>query len=351
MIILHHMIQQYDFLALFDRFIRESKNGKRLKKNGERLSLGTIESYLHAYKLVAEFSRTQDFTIRFRNYHKLNTRERKVEKNYWKKFYRKFTDYLYKEKKCFDNYVGSVMKTIRTFFNYVRRDLDIPIGEYHLLFYVRNEQVAVTALSPERLRFLIHDQEFHNSLRPAHQNAKNIFVFGCAVSLRYSDIVSLTPKNIITQDGVVYLENKSKKTKTFTKVKLPNYTLDIVLNNPYKKKGKLFRVAQLHRFNTYLKEIGELAGWTEKTPKYREIRGKEKRVSKAGKEFRFCDLMSSHMMRRSSITNMLISGMPEDVVRTISGHNANSYSFYRYVQYSQAYADVEIEKFHNQLSQ
>jgi len=46
---------------------------------------------------------------------------------------------------------------------------------------------------------------------------------------------------------------------------------------------------------------------------------------------------------------MLISDMPEDVVRSISGHSANSASFYRYVEYAQAYVDVEIEKFHERM--
>jgi integrase len=47
---------------------------------------------------------------------------------------------------------------------------------------------------------------------------------------------------------------------------------------------------------------------------------------------RFCDLMSSHMMRRTAITTMLILGMPEHMVRNVSGHTDNSGSFYRYVQ-------------------
>ncbi|AXB56870.1 tyrosine-type recombinase/integrase [Flavobacterium fluviale] len=64
---------------------------------------------------------------------------------------------------------------------------------------------------------------------------------------------------------------------------------------------------------------------------------------------RFCDKMSSHMMRRTAITTLLILGMPEHLVRKISGHSHASTFFNRYVHYAQAYMDKEIEKVHSKL--
>ena len=51
-------------------------------------------------------------------------------------------------------------------------------------------------------------------------------------------------------------------------------------------------------------------------------------------------------MRRSCITIMLTSGMPEYVVRKISGHTSDSKSFFRYVNLAQSLMDREIEKMH-----
>lgn len=345
------MKKEYDFFSLYYRFIRDSQTGKRLKKNGAKILPQTIGNYKNVLKMLESFSEEKDFHLRFRDYNKLNTREKKTEKNYWKKFYKKFTDYLYKDRKCFDNYVGSNIKVIRVFFNYVRRDLDIPIGEYHLLFYVRKEEVPIITLTPERLRFLMHDTDFHQSLTPGLKNAKNILVFGCLTGLRYSDLLQLKKKNIIHRNGAVYLQNKSQKTKARTQVKLPAFAINYLKTNPYKKKGFLLRVPQLTRFNCYIKQIAELAEWTEKISKYREIQGKEKRILQTGKEYRFCDLVTSHIMRRTAVTNMLITGMPEYVVRRISGHSANSNSFSRYVSFAQAYLDEEIDKFHQHLEE
>lgn len=64
---------------------------------------------------------------------------------------------------------------------------------------------------------------------------------------------------------------------------------------------------------------------------------------------RFCDKMSSHMMRRTAITTLLILGMPEHLVRKISGHSYASNCFNRYVHYAQPYLDKEIDKVYSKL--
>ena len=79
--------------------------------------------------------------------------------------------------------------------------------------------------------------------------------------------------------------------------------------------------------------------------------GKTQRITKKTdtSKNRFCDKMSSHMMRRTAITTLLILGMPEHLVRKISGHSHASTSFNRYVHYAQAYMDKEIEKVYSKL--
>jgi len=55
------------------------------------------------------------------------------------------------------------------------------------------------------------------------------------------------------------------------------------------------------------------------------------------------------MMRRTSITTMLTLGMPELLVRRISGHSRNSTSFQKYVAFSQNFMDTEIDKIYSKL--
>ena len=52
-------------------------------------------------------------------------------------------------------------------------------------------------------------------------------------------------------------------------------------------------------------------------------------------------------MRRTCITTMLTSGMPEYIVRKVSGHTSDSKAFFRYVTLAQSLMDKEIDKMHN----
>lgn len=342
------MLKKHDLIKLFQRFINDSKTGKRLKKNGERITSGTIENYNNVFKNLIQFKVETDFELYVYESKKLNKEQIKAEKKYWKKFYTQFTDFMYK-KGCFDNYVGATIKTIRVFFNYLKTEKDYFIGEYHKSFYVRKQDVEIQVLNPEQFKFLIYNEEFEKTLTLPQRTVKDIFVFGCATGLRFSDLSLLTIKNIEIINNEYYLKTKSKKTKTYSSIKLPDFAIVIVKKFKTKRSSvKLFPKYDLANFNEILKRIGEKAGWTQEINITREVKGISKINQK--KKKRFCDQMSSHMMRRTAITTMLVLGMPEHLVKKISGHSHNSGSFNRYVHYAQSYLDSEIDKVHEKLN-
>jgi integrase len=345
------MKKKIELLPLFRNFIRDTESGKRLKKNGGRIRPNTIENYRYALNNLIKFSTQANFDLRICDASKLSKKDFTSEKNYWRKFYQKFTDYLYKNG-CHDNYVGANIKIIRTFFGYLKNDKDINTGDFQSFFFVRKEEIQIFVLSPMQLKFLIHDKEFENSLSPSQRRIKDIFVFGCTTSLRFADIFLLTNKNFEFQGSECHLKTKSKKTKTYSQIKLPSYAIEIYNKyRPSDSKSQVFSSVSLFHFNKCLKKIGEKAKFTDAVEVAREKQGKVYRVKKKTdtEKNRFCDQMSSHMMRRTAITTLLILGMPEHLVRKISGHSNASSSFGRYVHYAQSYMDKEIEKVHEKL--
>ena len=163
-------------IPLFKQFIKETESGKRLKKNGERIKPQTIQNYYYVLQNIIAFSTDSGFELRLCDALKLTKRELQSEKNYWKKFYQKFTTFLYK-RGCYDNYVGANIKVIRIFFNYLKNERDFNTGDFQRLFYIRKEEIDIFVLSPEQLKFLIHDNNFEQSIIPSLKKVKDVFVF------------------------------------------------------------------------------------------------------------------------------------------------------------------------------
>jgi integrase len=341
------------FFELYEKFIRDSKNGRRLQPGGKKISAGTIENYRNTLKVLQQYCHKKNFTLRLRSAYKLNKRETVVEKNYWRRFYKQFTDYLYNECGYYDNYAGHIIKNIRSFFNYLNKDLLFGAGDFHKQFYVRKEEIPIFPLTPEELNFLIYDKAFEQGLSPRMKEVKDFFVFGCTVALRVSDLLRLAPVHVRYAGNTAYLIIRSQKTATDTQVRLPDYAVAII--NQYKRRRKkLLPHFNKVNLNKYIKLLLEQAGFTHPVQKTREKRGQstelKKQVNDKKEVFRFCDVATSHTMRRTAITTMLSLGMPEQVVRKISGHAPGSKEFYRYVSWAQSYQDQETEKMFEQLA-
>lgn len=343
--------RELNFLNEFQIFIEDSNKGKRRSKNGSKILPLSIKKLQVTYNKLKDFSEQKAFGLRINVNPKPNNAFLQKEKKYWNKFHAKFTNYLYEDMNCFDNYVGSVTKDIRTFFNYLLLEKNMPVGNYHKNFFVAHESINILVLEPERLNFLINNKAFEEKLRPTLRKVKDIFIAGCTVGLRYSDLINLRPFNLEIKDHSYYLKVQSLKTKVYTRIKLPEYLVEIF--HKYKGRNKtLLPFFNLVRLNIYLKELAECANWTEEVIKTRQKKGRSEIVYRNRKQknyHRFCDLISSHTMRRSAITTMLRLRMPEHLVRKISGHAPNSKEFHKYVAISQDYLDVESDKVFEKL--
>jgi len=135
-----------------------------------------------------------------------------------------------------------------------------------------------------------------------------------------------------------------------------------ILHKYKKQKTKLLPHFNKVNLNKYIKQLLEQAGFTHPVSKTRECRGVNTEIKKqrlpgktgtlsAAEGYRFCDVASTHTMRRTAITTMLSLGMPEQVVRKISGHAPGSKEFYRYVLWAQTYQDQETEKMFEKLKE
>lgn len=339
-------LDQETFLSLIDDFINDSYAGRRTKKNGARLKESSIRNYFTLKKYLVEYTQQNTFQLKIYIVNNLSQREKEEAKRYYKKFYASFTDFLYDNKKVFDNYVGFLMKMLRSLFNYFEEERNISVGTFHKSFFIPKEEIPIVALDAKQLNYMIYDKGFTEKVRKNNlEEIKDVFVFGCTVALRVSDLSALSRENLIIKGNKYYIQIKSQKTKIFTSIQLPDYAVEII-NKYYGKQDRLLPILNTNWVNKNLKRLSVLIPDDFEMIKTRERRGEQVIIYKDPINkihYKLSDHISSHTMRRTAITTMLSLGMPEHIVRKISGHAANSTEFYKYVRLSQSVIDEQTD--------
>src|SRR5215203_3160141 len=97
--------------------------------NGQRLKHGTVANYVGALKLLLSFEEFKGQPLRIMINIRCNKKQIQQEHNYWKKFYREFSDFLFQQKNCYDNFVGAIFKILKCCFRYLKHEKYLQIQE------------------------------------------------------------------------------------------------------------------------------------------------------------------------------------------------------------------------------
>lgn len=186
-------------------------------------------------------------------------------------------------------------------------------GTAHLTYKVKlkgtNSKVVVV-LTPEELKQIIAYQV--PSTKAYLDRVRDLLVFACYTGLRYSDIQQLTEANIV--GGAI--EVVTIKTTDILRIELNTTARQII--DKYKGQrqgGKLLPTISNQKANDYLKELGELAGID--TPTEIVYFDSEGRHTEVKPKF---ELMTTHIGRRTFISNALSVGIPVPTVMSWTGH-------------------------------
>lgn len=273
-----------------------------------------------------------------------------VEKNYWARFFQQFSSFLYKDKGYYDNYTTGVFKILKTFFNYLQIEKGYVVGNYHKSFRIPLQQSTPVVLQPWQLQFLICNKEFEVSLNPSLKRVRDIFIIGCTVALRFSDLMNLKKSNLVQTDNENSLTFFTQKTGIEIRIPLPGYVLEIINRNKRKAGKYILPRLSSSNMNLQIKKLIKQAGWNHTLPKSISCRGKMQEIkSKTGNTWPFYQHITAHTMRRTAITTLLMMGVSENIVRKISGHAPASKEFYKYVSIAQEYLNQEVKNAYERL--
>ncbi len=338
------MTSTLKFTKEFEKFIQSSISGRRLTVTGKKIRKGTIGQYNCVLQLLKEFESIKNQEIRIVLMHKISLRILQKERRYWGSFYHDFSAFLYKDKKCFDNYAAGVFRVIKTFFQYLLREKSLPIGEFHKKFSVPPESFTPAILLPKQLQFLISNAEFEANISMPLKRVKDIFVFGCTVGLRFQDLMNLKQKNLQIIQSEYILIIATQKTGSEIRINLPDYAIDIV--KKYKNRNGNYLLPRLSctNFNLGIKTLIKNAGWDYYLPKIRHRIGKAIEIKDSkGESWKFYQHITAHTMRRTAITTLMMMGLNENIVRKISGHAPGSKEFHKYVILSNDYLNENLK--------
>ncbi|MFC5044399.1 tyrosine-type recombinase/integrase [Aquimarina hainanensis] len=294
-----------EFFPSFEEFIEKGKNIK---------TDGTLRRYRTALNFYKDFSEYEDYPLRFDTI--------TVD------FFEKFRDYAFEHKNTLNNYFSKLISVLKTFMNW-SYDRGYHENLNFRKFKAPEQEIEVIYLTMDELMQLFNHK--FDSQRLEH--VKDTYCFGCFTGLRFSDIKQLRISNVYDD----HLKLNIKKTKTIDhKIPLNNFAKQLLK----KYKDTIYEpipAISTEKFNKYIKECCQIAKINTPTSITRFI-GK-KRIDKTVPKH---DLITSHTARKTFVTNSLVLGMKEMVVRNITGHKKEE-SFRRYVKIAEDLKRQEMD--------
>lgn len=268
-------------------------------------SIGTIRNYKKIKNILFQFEK-EEYPLTFD----------KVTMNWYNDFIEWFTNKGYSI-----NYTGDVLKNVKMF---LRNAFEDKVSSNDIFrnskFKVLKEESDDIYLSEDEVSRIYNLELGNKSL----ELIRDLFLIGCYTGLRVSDYNSISSDNIVTRNGIKFLEiapQKTKKSGHIIVIPLRRECLLILDKyefNPPKRTEPYI--------NRQIKDIAELAEIKDvvdiSIPK-----GKERILIKE-KKF---NLVKSHTARRSFCTNAYLSGMSSIDIMQISGHKTES-SFLKYIK-------------------
>jgi integrase len=288
-----------DFFKLVDRFI-----SGEIKAKGKDKSTNTLQNYNTVKGHLKDYESHFKVKITFDS---INL-----------DFFYSYVSYLKKIKRLATNTIAKDITVLKVFMGEaVDLGLTNNMQFKHKKFAVQETQTDAVYLTDQEI-IKIWKLDLSNNKRL--ERAKDLFVFGCFVGLRFSDYSSIKPENIVNIDGEQFIKIVTTKTKEL--VIIPCNPIVLQIFEKYKDNhNSLPRSYSVQKFNEYIKDVCEKA----------ELNETGRLSTDLTKKLYEC--ITSHTARRSFCTNLYLDGFPIIEIMKISGHKTES-AFLKYIKVS-----------------
>ncbi|MBI5219903.1 MAG: site-specific integrase [Bacteroidia bacterium] len=227
-------------------------------------------------------------------------------------FFKKFTEYSIRTNGHKNATILKQIKNTKLFMNWATRN------GYTTSTAYKDAKIKLTGVNkPNNVIFLTWTELMHlyklKISKKYLEQVRDVFCFGCFTGLRYSDVYNLKRSNIKKD----VIEITTIKTSDALKIELNDYSRAIL--KKYKdydfQDNKCLPVISNQKMNDYLKELGQLAKLNEKEPII-TWQG----ANRIEKTFFKWELLTTHVGRKTFVSNALFFNIPAEVIMAWTGH-------------------------------
>jgi integrase len=295
---------QFDFFNASTQYLESIKPVKAAR---------TITNKTTVFNFLKEFQKATSYELTF---HQMNI-----------EFFDALRKYAFEKRKIGDNYFAKIIAVLKTFLNWAYERDYIKHQEFKK-FKASERETEIICLTLEEFLALYKHKFKSNRLA----RVRDVFIFGCSTGLRFSDLISILPSDI---QGEFIVKN-IQKTQENSMIPLNKYSKDILKNYENTVHEILPKVSH-QKFNQYLKECCKEVGID--TPiSITKFSGSKRKHSVHPKY----ELITSHTARKTFTTLSLLMGVPERVVKNITGHKKEE-NFKRYVNFTKEYEKKQMD--------
>lgn len=227
------------------------------------------------------------------------------------------------------NTEGKHIKTVKVFMNEAtERGLNTNLAFRSKAFQKPHEDVQKIFLTKKEIAQLYKLDLSADKLK---ETVRDYFVINCLTALRYSDVIRIKKENI--KDD--FLEIKTSKTGQEVVIPISPMVKNILIKYNY----ELPSAPCNQIFNRYLKDIGQMAELNEPVVITRTVGGVTKTEVKQKWE-----LLTSHVGRRSLISNCILEGINTSAIMLLSAHRSLR-AFQSYVRINQQQNATALSKY------
>jgi integrase len=264
-----------DFYSFFEYFIKQKEYVGYQRKRYYIRTLNKLKLFEKVYRYPITFVSMNDL------------------------FIQKFKEHLI-EQEYHTNTVRMYVKVVRSV---LRKSL---IKGLHTNRSFQDESWQVPEV-PTKNFSLSEDEikQIQESQMPAHLiRIRDLFIMGCYLGMRFSDLMAITHENFGEYKGIPVLRIEQQKTKNMITIPIKPVVMDL-----FNKYNGLPTSISNQAFNKKIKEVARIAMFAKST------------------EF------TSHIMRRSFATNGYLAGIPSIDLMKVTGHKSES-AFLKYIKVS-----------------